>query len=288
MLEIIGLKKYFPVRSGTWGRVTGQTRAVDGVDLCVHKGQDLGLVGESGSGKSTIARLVLNLIRPDSGKIIFEGWEVSSFNKKQWQSVRREIQMVFQDPYSSLDPRMSIRSVLGEPMRLAPEKFRSREEREERMVFLLRAVGLSEDALSRYPHEFSGGERQRIAIARALVVEPKLLILDEAVSSLDVLVQEQILGLLARLKKEFGLTYLFISHNLRVVRKVCEQVAVMYSGKIVEAGSTQDILDRPFHPYTRNLMKAAMDYQVADGKNEILIDPAAQMCEKEQGHFVLE
>ncbi|MCR4336462.1 MAG: ATP-binding cassette domain-containing protein, partial [Candidatus Omnitrophica bacterium] len=227
--------------------------------LHIQEGVNLGLVGESGSGKTTLGRLLLKLYSADSGQIFLRGQDVARLSSSQFRPFRKNIQMVFQDPYSSLDPRYTIRNILKEA--LALDKKLSSLEEQKRMEQVLKDVGLGVDALSRFPHEFSGGERQRIAIARALIMHPQLLILDEAVSSLDVLVQQQIIELLKRLQDQYSLTYIFISHNLRVVRKLCQQIAVMYQGKIVEFALTEDVFNRPAHPYTQELLSAAVSYR---------------------------
>ena len=280
LLEIKNLKKYFPIKKGFLGKPRGFVRAVDDVSLTLVKEQHLGIVGESGSGKSTLARLVLRLIPCDSGSVIFSGQDISQLKAKQFRPFRKQMQMVFQDPYSSLDPRYMIRDILKEAMRLDGVGS------EQRLQEMLTAVGLEKEMLNRYPHEFSGGERQRIAIARALSVNPQLLILDEAVSSLDVLVQEQILKLLEALQKQFNLTYLFISHNLKVVRKMSQRIAVMYQGKIVELAKTEDIFKNPVHPYTRELLSAAIHYKSMT-RQEMRISSHSRLVDQGEGHFVL-
>ncbi len=286
LFELKDLKKYFPIKRGFLSKSSGFVPAVDHVTLTIYKGENVGLVGESGSGKSTLAKLLLKFFPFDSGSLMFKGEDITKFRKNKLRQYRKEIQMVFQDPYSSLDPRYSIRRVLEEAMILDPERYSTAAKREQRMLEILQAVGLQENMLNRYPHEFSGGERQRIAIARALIVNPQLLILDEAVSSLDVLIQEQILKLLFQLQKQFDLTYLFISHNLKVVKRMSERIAVMYQGKIVEMASTQDIFENPRHPYTKELLAAAFDYKSIE-REEIKIDPNARLVDQGGGHFVL-
>lgn len=258
MLNIQHLKKSFPVKTNWFGRPTAFIHAVNDVSLAVKPGENLGIVGESGSGKTTIARILMNLYKADQGVVSFEGADV----KKNRRGYRRSIQMVFQDPYSSLDPRMTVYGILVEGLTLNAGKYPKRSDKEARCLEILDAVGLKNDGiLNRFPHEFSGGERQRIAIARALMLQPKILILDEAVSSLDVLMQDQILELLINLQKKFPITYIFISHNLKVIKKVCPAMVVMHQGKIVEAGLTDQIFRHPQHPYTQKLLKAAIHYQ---------------------------
>ena len=285
LLELQNIKKYFPLRRG-FGESPRYVKAVNDVSLAIKKGENLALVGESGSGKTTLGRITIKLLSLDSGRIIFEGRDLSALSSQAMRPVRKDIQMVFQDPFSSLDPRFTIRRVIGEAMIF--DKTLPRSQKDDKIKNTLRAVQLPGNILNRYPHEFSGGERQRIAIARALIMNPKFLILDEAVSSLDVLVQEQILELLKGLQSRFDLTYLFISHNLKVVRKLCQRIAVMYQGKIVELASAVDILKNPLHPYTQRLLTAAIDYQVPqEGREEIVIEDRARLLEYRKDHFVI-
>jgi ABC-type oligopeptide transport system ATPase subunit len=232
----------------------GRTRAVEDVSLDIHAGETLGLVGESGSGKSTLGRLLLRLIEPTSGSVTFAGKDVLAASAGDLRSLRREMQIIFQDPFGSLDPRMTVEQVVVEPF-IVHEKM-SREARALRAAELMKAVGLDASALKRYPHEFSGGQRQRIGIARALALKPKFIVADEPVSALDVSVGAQIVNLLAQLQREFGLTYLFISHSMPVVRYLSTRIAVMYQGKLVELGDTEQITSAPQHEYTRTLLKA--------------------------------
>jgi peptide/nickel transport system ATP-binding protein len=232
----------------------GRTRAVDDVSLDIHAGETLGLVGESGSGKSTLGRLLLRLIEPTSGSVTFNGTDVLSARPRDLRRLRREMQIIFQDPFGSLDPRMTVEQVVTEPF-IVHEKL-SRDLRTQRAAELMKAVGLDASALKRYPHEFSGGQRQRIGIARALALKPKFIVADEPVSALDVSVGAQIVNLLAQLQREFGLTYLFISHSMPVVRYLSTRIAVMCKGKLVELGETEQITTRPQHVYTQTLLKA--------------------------------
>lgn len=284
LLELKNITKEFPVKSGFSGSLKNVVRAVNQVSLGITEGESISLVGESGCGKTTLARIIMQLIRPYSGEVVYDGHKV---NKSYLATYRKNVQMVFQDPYSSLDPRYTIRRIIDEGMVLDKLRFKTQQERELRIQQMLKAVQLTQDMLNRYPHEFSGGERQRIAIARALVLNPKLLILDEAVSSLDVLVQEEILKLLADLQKQFNLTYIFISHNLKVVKKISQRVAVMYKGSIVELATTDEIFNNPMHPYTIDLLSAAVHYKAVPRANEIQIPEGAKLLEKQEGHFVI-
>ena len=266
MLSISGLKKYYPIKRGVMQRTQGVVRAVDDVSLEVQQGETVSIVGESGCGKTTLARLMVRLIQSDCGKIVLDGVDISHLSSAAMRPHRRKIQMVFQDPYSSLDPFYTVRNLLKEALTF--EQGLTVHEKDRRMADLLKEVQLPENTLDRFAHEFSGGERQRIAIARALLMKPNLLILDEAVSSLDVLVQDQILKLLLDLKKKFSLTYIFISHNLRVVKKISDKIAVMHEGKIVEFASAGEIFTNPAHSYTRELIAAAMDYKTIFSREE--------------------
>ena len=264
LLEIRDLTKIYPHGESAFGAKTrGEVRAVDGVSLDIHAGETLGLVGESGSGKSTLGRLILRLIEPTAGTIRFDGRDLLAANHSQMRRLRRDLQIIFQDPFASLDPRFSVEDIVAEPLIVHSKIVHSEIVRNEpggsiraRVAELLRAVGLDESALRRYPHEFSGGQRQRIGIARALALRPKFIVCDEPVSALDVSVGAQIVNLLAQLQRDFGLTYLFISHSMPVVRYLSTRIAVMYRGKIVEVGNTAQITERPTHAYTRSLLDA--------------------------------
>jgi ABC-type oligopeptide transport system ATPase subunit len=255
LVEVRGLTKVFDLAESPFGsRHSGEVRAVDDVSLDIHEGETLGLVGESGSGKSTLGRLILRLIEPTSGAIVFDGIDLLKASGSELRRLRREMQIIFQDPFGSLDPRFRVEDVIAEPLII--HESLSREARGQRVRELLRAVGMDESAMSRYPHEFSGGQRQRIGIARALALQPKFIVADEPVSALDVSVGAQIVNLLQQLQRDFGLTYLFISHSMPVVRYLSTRVAVMYRGKIVEIGSTEQITAQPQHAYTRKLLAA--------------------------------
>ena len=257
ILQVQGLKKYFPVKRGFLQRVGDHIRAVDGVDLAVHPHQTLGLVGESGCGKSTVARLILRLLDPDAGTIRFDGQQIARLSQRRLKPLRRQIQMIFQDPYSSLNPRMTVAQSIEEGVRI--DGIRDKNLQRRRVKELLEMVGMPAASAGRYPHEFSGGQRQRVGIARALSVSPRLILCDEPISALDVSIQAQIINLLKDLQQELGLSYLFISHDLNVVSYICDHVCVMYRGRIVESAPAADLFDDPRHPYTMKLLAAIPD-----------------------------
>ncbi|NUK31729.1 dipeptide ABC transporter ATP-binding protein [Parageobacillus sp. VR-IP] len=254
LLQVKGLKKYFPITGGVFGKKVGEVKAVDDVTFTVYKGETLGIVGESGCGKSTTGRMLLRLIEPTAGSIIFEGKEVTTLPKAELRKMRRDMQMIFQDPFASLNPRHTVEKILEEP--LIVHGIGSKEERKKRVREMLEVVGLGQYHAKRYPHQFSGGQRQRIGIARALMTNPKLIIADEPVSALDVSIQAQVLNLLEDLQKEFGLTYIFIAHDLGVVRHISDRVGVMYLGRLVELADSDQLYQSPKHPYTQALLSA--------------------------------
>lgn len=254
LLEVNGLKKYFPITGGIFGRKQGEVKAVDDVSFYVKKGETLGIVGESGCGKSTTGRLLMRLIEASDGRILFEDKEISSMSKSELRKTRRDIQMVFQDPYASLNPRHSIQQILEEP--LIVHGIGNKEERKKRVQEMLEVVGLSSYHARRYPHQFSGGQRQRIGIAKALMTKPKLIIADEPVSALDVSIQAQVLNLMKDIQTEFQLTYIFIAHDLGVVRHISDRVGVMYLGRLIELADSEELYENPMHPYTKALLSA--------------------------------
>ncbi len=255
LISIRDLKVYFPVRGGLLGTTIGSLKAVDGVNLEIKRGETLGLVGESGCGKSTLGRAVLQLIKPKSGEVIFDGVDLTKLPAQQLRRRRADMQMIFQDPFSSLDPRFTVGKLVGEPL----DNFSklNRGEQRERVRQLLRVVGLNPDWVNRYPHEFSGGQRQRIGIARALALNPKFIVADEPISALDVSIQAQVLNLLADLQQQFNLTYLFVAHNLTAIKHISDRVAVMYLGQIMELASGDNVYGEPQHPYTIALLSAS-------------------------------
>lgn len=254
LLEVRNLTKHFPIKKGLLLKTIGQVKAVDGVSLSIEKGKTLGLVGESGCGKSTLGRTIAQIYPATSGEILFDGQDVTKLSSASLLSFRKKVQMIFQDPYASLDPRMTVSRIISQPLRI--HKYGTNEQIQKRTKELMELVGLKQSHLNRYPHEFSGGQRQRIGIARAIALNPELIICDEPVSALDVSIQAQILNLLKDLQKELGLTYLFISHNLAVIEHMCDDVAVMYLGRIVEQARGVDLYRKPLHPYTQCLLKA--------------------------------
>ncbi len=254
LLTVNNLEVHFPVKKGLFSRTVGYVYAVDGVSLTLEKGETIGLVGESGCGKTTTGMAILRLIEPTAGKVTFKGVDVSQMTKSQLRSLKKEMQIIFQDPYSSLNPRMTVNQILSDPMEI--HGLYKGSERKDRIAYLLEKVGLTPEQGRRYPHEFSGGQRQRIGIARALVLNPKVVIGDEPVSALDVSIQAQIINLLIDLQEEFDLSYIIIAHDLAVVEHICDRIAVMYLGKIMEMASYQDLYTDPKHPYTQALLSA--------------------------------
>jgi oligopeptide transport system ATP-binding protein len=269
LLNVKHLKKYFPVARG-WRKEKTFVRAVDGVDFVIRQGETLGLVGESGCGKTTVGRLILKLIEPSDGKILFEGKDLAHLDKKGIRPLRRAFQIIFQDPFASLNPRMTVSEIVGRPMEI--HGLVERSQRDEKVCQLLQSVGLMKAHLSRYPHEFSGGQRQRIGIARALATEPRLIVADEPTSALDVSVQAQILNLMKQLQRELGLTYLFISHNISVIRHISDRVAVMYLGKVVEMAQKKALFQSPVHPYTKALLAAVPSLDPKRKRVEVILE----------------
>ncbi|HXT54085.1 MAG TPA: dipeptide ABC transporter ATP-binding protein [Candidatus Eisenbacteria bacterium] len=270
LLEIRDLKKYFPVGDGLFSRKKGNVKAVDGVNLTINEGETLGLVGESGCGKSTLGRTILRLIEPTSGEVIFHDKNLLALSARELREMRREMQIIFQDPYASLNPRMRVGDIIGEGLEI--HKLARGRAKRDRIMELLHQVGLREDHYPRYPHEFSGGQRQRIGIARALAVSPKFIVCDEPVSSLDVSIQAQIINLLQELQERMHLTYLFISHDLRVVEHISHRVAIMYLGKVVEIAAGETIYRDAKHPYTRALLSAVPMPETSRKKERIVLE----------------
>lgn len=269
LLKVTGLKKYYPYRTGWLGTQKGLVRAVDDLSFVVSKGETLGIVGESGCGKSTLGQLVLQLQEPTGGEVWFEGRKLTGMSERQLLSARADLQLIFQDPYSSLNPRLKVRDIIAEPFRI--HGLPRGESLESRLIELMETVGLREFHLDRYPHEFSGGQRQRISIARALALRPKLIVCDEAVSALDVSIQAQILNLLKKLQREHGITFMFIAHGLATVKFVSDKIAVMYLGKMVELAGRNELFERPLHPYTRSLLSAIPVSHPRENKQRIVL-----------------
>ena len=270
LLEVRNLKKHFPVNDGLFSRNKGAVKAVDGVNLVVNEGETLGLVGESGCGKSTLGRAILRLIEPTGGEVIFQGQNLLAMSQRELRDMRREMQIIFQDPYASLNPRMRVGDIVGEGLEI--HKLAKGKAKRDRVMELLHQVGLREDHFGRYPHEFSGGQRQRIGIARALAVNPKFIVCDEPVSSLDVSIQAQIINLLQELQERLRLTYLFISHDLRVVEHISHRVAIMYLGKVVEIANSETIYRDAKHPYTRALLSAVPMPDTGRKKERVILE----------------
>jgi len=270
LLVVKNLKKYFPVSGGFLGKTTAYIKAVNGVDLAIKRGETLGLVGESGCGKTTIGRCILRLEEPTEGQLFFENEDIMTYDRTRLSQLRRDMQIIFQDPYSSLNPRRRVGQTIGEAF--AIHGMLTAQERQERVKELMDIVGLLPEHINRYPHEFSGGQRQRIGVARALALNPKLVIADEPVSALDVSIQAQILNLLVQLQRRFDLTYIFISHDLSVVRHISDRVAVMYVGRIVELASRSSLYSHPYHPYTEALMSAVPLANPLRKKERILLE----------------
>ena len=270
LLEVKGLKKYFDVRGGVFNRKVGEVKAVDDVSFTVREGEIVGIVGESGCGKSTLGKSILRLIEPTEGEVLFEGLDITRLSQEDLRKLRCDMQMIFQDPYASLNPRHTVKKIIGEP--LLVHGMKSVRERKERVKELLEVVGLSPYHASRYPHQFSGGQRQRIGIARALANHPKLIICDEPVSALDVSVQSQILNLMEDLRNEFNLTYIFISHDLSVVKHISDRVGVMYLGRMVELTEKDKLYDNPKHPYTEALLSAVPMPDPDEKRDRIILE----------------
>lgn len=269
LLEVNNLKQYFPIKGGVFGRTVNHVKAVDDISFVVYEGETVSVVGESGCGKSTTGRAILRLDNPTSGDILFDGENLLALNKAKMRKKRKDLQIIFQDPYASLNPRQTVRQILEEALEI--QNVVPRKDRRKRVEDLLQTVGIGAHQMDRYPHEFSGGQRQRIGIARALSVDPKLVICDEAVSALDVSIQAQVLNLLKELQQKFQLTYLFISHDLGVVRHISDRIIVMYLGKIVEIGDKDSLFENPQHPYTRALLSAIPSINVEEEKKERII-----------------
>lgn len=272
LIEINNLKKYFPIKKGLMNKTAHYLKAVDDVSFTINKGETLGLVGESGCGKTTCGRTIIKLYEPTDGQIIYDGVDIARYSEKQMLEYRRKMQMIFQDPYASLDPRMTVGDIIGEAIDI--HKLMGSKEREERIQYLLNRVGLNSEHASRYPHEFSGGQRQRIGIARALAVQPEFIICDEPISALDVSIQAQVVNMLEDLQADLGLTYLFIAHDLSMVKHISNRVGVMYLGKLVELAESNELYTKPLHPYTQALLSAIPipDPDISASKKRIVLE----------------
>jgi oligopeptide/dipeptide ABC transporter ATP-binding protein len=270
ILQVENLVKFFPLYGGVLDREIARVHAVDDVSFHLQKGKTLGLVGESGCGKSTLGRTILQLIRPNSGRVIFNGIQLDKLSSKELRKIRKEIQIIFQDPFASLNPRMTIREILAEPFEIHG-LFKNKREREEIILNLIKEVGLNPDSIDRYPHEFSGGQRQRIGIARAISLKPKIIVCDEPVSALDVSIQSQILNLMVDLRDKYELSYLFIAHDLAVIKHISDEVIVMYLGKIVEYGPAEEVYEKALHPYTRALISSIPRHDIVEKRERQVI-----------------
>ena len=271
LLELKNVKKYFPVKAGVFRRTVDYVKAVDDVSFHIFKGETLGLVGESGCGKSTTGRTILRLLEATEGDIYFEGKNLVELGKKELRDIRKDMQIIFQDPYASLNPRMTVADIVGEPLDIH-NLVDNKQERNERVLEILDTVGLSEDHMKRYPHEFSGGQRQRIGVARALAVDPKIIIADEPVSALDVSIQAQVINMMQDLQDDFDLTYLFIAHDLSVVKHISDRIAVMYLGKLVEVADKTELFENTLHPYTQALLSAIPVADPTYDKERIILE----------------
>lgn len=272
LIEIKNLKKYFPVKKGLLGRTAAYVKAVDDVSFTINKGETLGLVGESGCGKTTTGRTIIKLYEPTGGEIIYDGVNIAKFNEREMAPYRRKMQMIFQDPYASLNPRMTVGDIIGEPIEV--HKLMGKQEAKERVQYLLERVGLNSEHANRYPHEFSGGQRQRIGIARALAVQPEFIICDEPISALDVSIQAQVVNMLEDLQADMGLTYLFVAHDLSMVKHISTRIGVMYLGQMVELAESNELYSKPLHPYTQALLSAIPipDPDEAAAKKRIVLE----------------
>lgn len=271
ILEVKNLKKYFPIQKSVIRQVYKNVKAVDDVSFSIYKGETFSLVGESGCGKSTTGRTVIGLLKATQGQVLYNGKNIANLNNKEQRKITSELQMIFQDPYSSLDPRMTVGEIIEEPL-LVHKVCKNKKERMEKAMDMLKKVGLREDQYFRYPHEFSGGQKQRIGIARALILNPKLIVCDEPVSALDVSIQSQVLNLLNEMKNELDMTYLFISHNMSVVRYISDRIGVMYLGHLVEVAPTEELFNNPLHPYTKALLSAVPEINPHIKKNRIILE----------------